>query len=170
MTRHSSTSPGAHRHDRHDRMFQEEIHDPYMSQRKLPEPTVCPECDAVFSDGRWQWSTAHPSSAHETSCPACRRIHDKVPAGFLRMRGSFFEAHRSDILNLVRNTVEYQRAQHPLKRVMNTVEEADGAVVVTFTDGHLPRGVGEAIKRAYDGDLDIHFAKESGVTRATWYR
>lgn len=170
MTRHTSAPPGGHRHDRHDRMFQEEIHDPYMSRRKLPEPTVCPQCHAAFMGGRWQWPATPPTPLHETACPACRRIHDRVPAGFLTLRGPFFAAHRSEILNLVRNTVSYEEAQHPLKRIMSTTDEDEGAVVVTFTDAHLSRGVGEAIKRAYDGELDIHFATESGVIRVTWSR
>jgi hypothetical protein len=170
MNRHSGVPPGGRRHDRHDRMFLEEIHDPYLSRRKLPEPTVCPECGAVYSGGRWRWATTALTPVEQTPCPACRRLRDKVPAGFLRLRGPFFEEHRSDILNLAHNTVAYEETQHPLKRVMGSTDEADGAVVLTFTDGHLPRGVGEAIKRAFDGDLDIRFAKESGITRVTWTR
>jgi hypothetical protein len=40
---------------RRDRLIREPEHDPYKSRRKLPEPTACPECGAVFREGRWQW-------------------------------------------------------------------------------------------------------------------
>ena len=39
---------------RHDRLLQETQHDTYKSKGKLHEPTVCPDCGAVFHAGRWQ--------------------------------------------------------------------------------------------------------------------
>lgn len=36
-------------------------------------------------------------------------------------------------------------------------------VVTTFSDMHLPRGVGEAIESAYEGDLDIHCTEQAGI-------
>jgi hypothetical protein len=30
-------------------------HDPYKARHKLPEPAACPECGAVFHEGRGQW-------------------------------------------------------------------------------------------------------------------
>jgi hypothetical protein len=96
-------------------------------------------------------------------------VRDRVPAGFLTLSGGFLEAHREEILNLVRNKVEAQQAQHPMKRLMGAVDE-DGALVLTFTDVHLPRGVGEAIARAYQGELEIRYTDEAGIVRATWKR
>ena len=29
--------------------------DPYRAAAKPPEPTECPECHAVFNEGRWTW-------------------------------------------------------------------------------------------------------------------
>ncbi len=73
-------------------------------------------------------------------------------------------------MNLVHNKVDEQKAQHPMKRLMETQAQKDGSVVVTFTDTHLPRGVGEAIERAYEGDLDIQYTEESGLVRVFWKR
>ena len=42
--------------------------------------------------------------------------------------------------------------------------------MVKFTDLHLPRGTGEAIERAYDGNLDIQYTKESNLVRVYWNR
>ena len=47
---------------RQDRLIHEWVHDPYQSKRKLPDPTVCPQCGAVFHQGRWTWLT-RPESA-----------------------------------------------------------------------------------------------------------
>ena len=158
------------RQGRGDRLIKERVHDPYMSQAKLPEPTVCSECGAVYHDGRWQWAATTPANVNEELCPACRRIQEKVPAGFLTLSGGFFDNHRDDIMNLVHNNVEDQKAQHPVKRIMDIEDRDGGGVVITFTDTHLPSGVGKAIERAYEGELDIHYTEEADIVRVTWTR
>lgn len=156
------------KHDRGDRLIQERIHDPYMTRLKLPEPSICPDCHVVFESGRWQWMAAPPSGANEELCPACRRIRDKVPAGFLTLAGSFFNEHREEILNLMHNKVDSENRHHPMKRIM-AMEEQEKGLVVTFTDFHLPRGVGEAIARAYEGNLNIQY-ESTNIIRVTWER
>lgn len=155
---------------RSDRLIREEVHDPYMTRRKPSEPTVCPECRVVFTGGRWQWLPDVPEGAGEQLCPACQRIRDRVPAGILNLAGGFLKEHRDEIMNLVQNKVEAEKAQHPMKRLMEVTEGEDGDLVITFTDVHLPRGVGEAIARAYEGDLDIQYTDEAGLVRVYWRR
>ena len=75
------------------------VHDSYKSKRKLPEPTRCPKCGATFHKGRWTWDIA-PAQAHEHICPACHRIQDKFPAGYVTLGGEFFRQHREEILGL----------------------------------------------------------------------
>ena len=159
------------RQGRRDRLIRERVHDPYRNKNKLPEPTLCPTCDAVFQHGRWQWvpeGMAHP--AHQEVCPACRRIQEKVPAGFLTLKGDFFRGHAGEIMKIVRNREAQERAQRPLKRIMDVERQADGAVVISFTDTHLPRDLGEAIQRACDGELVIQYTREAGIVRVTWER
>ncbi len=163
-----NTNPA--RQGRHDRLIQERNHDPYKSQQKLPEPTLCPECKAVFSGGRWQWLEVKTLPSNETLCPACRRIHDKVPAGILTVSGAFFQEHRDEIMKLLHNKMDAEKAQHPLKRIMNTEDQQDGSIVVTFTDTHSPRDVGEALAHAYQGEIDIHYAEDEDLTRVKWNR
>ena len=114
----NSTNPGTAQ--RRDRMIRESVHDPYLARSKPKEPTVCRECGLVFTKGRWQSTVETPAGAAAAVCPACQRIRDKVPAGLLTLSGRFLDAHRDEILQLVNNTVELQRQQHPLKRVMAT--------------------------------------------------
>ncbi|MEA3363571.1 MAG: BCAM0308 family protein [Thermodesulfobacteriota bacterium] len=158
------------RHGRQDRLIKEKVHDPYMKRSKPVEPTVCPECEVVFVDGRWQWNTVPSGKVKEKLCPACQRKRDKFPAGLLTLRGDFFKGHRSEILRLVQNKVENQKAQHPMKRLMGIEEQDDGSTQLTFTDTHLPRGVGQAIADAYGGEFEIQYTEEAGVVRAYWER
>jgi hypothetical protein len=156
------------RQGRKDRLIQERVHDTYKSKRKLPEPTVCPECGAVFHHGRWDWSE-RPVTAHEELCPACHRIHDKVPAGFLTLSGEFLSVHQDEIMNLIHNFVNLEKAEHPLKRMMS-IEAQQGSLLITFTDPHLARGVGEALHHAYQGKLDFKYTEEDNVLRVSWAR
>ncbi len=164
-TRYNLRSPGK---TRGDHLLQELEHDPYHSKLKLSEPTVCPECSAVYLHGRWQWADT-PEAAHETLCPACARIRDKLPAGFLSVGGEFFRDHREEILRLIEHTIEKEKAEHPLKRLMGA-ETQDEGEVFTFTDPHLVHGVGHALRRAYKGDLDIQYQPGEYMVRANWNR
>ena len=159
------------RHGRRDRLIRERVHDPYRNRNKLPESTLCPACHAVFQQGRWQWlSEGLADPAHTELCPACRRIQEKVPAGFLTLQGDFFRSHAHEIMKIVRNREAQERAQRPLKRILGVERQADGAVVISFTDTHLPRDVGEAIQNACDGELEIQYTRDAGIVRVTWER
>lgn len=151
---------------RRDQMFEERVHDSYKIRGKLQEPTVCPQCNAVFHQGRWQWIAA-PKGAHEHLCPACLRIHDQYPAGFVNLSGDFFASHRDEIMNLVRNKEKREREEHPLQRIMGT-EEKNGGVEVTTTDIHLARLIGEALHHAYQGELEFHYNPNDYLLRVNW--
>lgn len=151
-----------------DHLFQELVHDSYKAGRKLHEPTRCPDCGAVYQKGRWVWGIA-PAAAHAARCPACHRIHDKFPAGFVTLKGSFLEEHRDEILQLLRNHEAKEKAEHPLQRIMAIVASADG-VTVTTTDTHLARDLAQALHHAYKGALEFHYNKEDNLLRATWSR
>lgn len=162
-TRHTGFHPV-----RRDHLFQESRDDPYLSKRKLPEPTLCPQCGAVYQQARWQW-LARPAQTHEEMCPACHRIHDKLPAGFVTVRGSFFREHREELLRQVRHQESHAKAEHPLKRIMG-IEEQDDGVLITTTDVHLARGIGEALHHAYQGELEYRYNEQENLLRVTWER
>lgn len=151
---------------RRDRLLEEENHDSYRSLIKLREPTLCPQCKAVFHAGRWQWSPL-PEHAHQALCPACRRIADDFPAGFVHLSGPFFAAHRSEIMHLIDHEAQRAYRNHPLQRIMTTRELANGTQITT-TDIHLARALGEAVHHAYQGRLAYHYNPEQALLRVTW--
>lgn len=151
-----------------EQLFPEKIHDPYMHRLKPPEPTVCPDCKAIFSEGRWQWGSVS-AQAHETLCPACHRIRDHFPAGYVTLSGPFFAAHRDEILQLARHEEAREKAEHPLERIMNIEASADG-VMITTTDIHLARDIGDAAKHAYQGELEFHYNDDENLLRVHWKR
>lgn len=155
--------------DRKDRRIRERVHDPYKTRLKLPDPTICPDCGALFRKGRWQWTDHPPAGANEEICQACNRIRDDYPAGTVTLTGGFVDSHRDEILGLVRNQGQLENGEHPLHRIMN-IEAAPGRVVVTTTDIHLPRRIGEAVQHAFNGALDFHYEEEAYFLRVNWTR
>jgi NMD protein affecting ribosome stability and mRNA decay len=163
---HAASANGFRQIHRHDGIFQEHVHDAYKAKGKPVEPAVCSKCGAVFHAGRWQWRVM-PIDAHQEVCPACHRVHDHFPAGFLSLQGEFFQSHREEIMHLVHNYEEHERSEHPLKRIME-VKDNNGATLVTTTDIHLARGMGEALHHAYKGDLQYHYNPEQNLLRVSW--
>jgi len=168
MTTHSKKSDYL-RQGKDERLIRELDHDPYHSKKKLKEPTACPECDAVFTHGRWAWADKPLAEAEQHLCPACQRIKDRVPAAFLTIRGDFFTQNKDELMNLIHNYEKREWAEHPLKRIMDIEEQEDGTVF-TFTDAHLARGIGDALHGAYRGELDYQYTKEDIMLRVTWSR
>ena len=140
------------------------------AQGKLPELAVCPGCGASYRKGRWTWQAA-PVGSYERTCPACERIAARYPAGVLRAEGAFAVAHRDELVALVRNVEERERATHPLKRVMGIEEDERGFVAET-TDAELARALGRALHRAYSGELEQAptTAERENLVRVRWLR
>ena len=98
------------------------------------------------------------------------RPHSRQTAG--RSRDAvreFFNAHRTELLQLARNAVESERAEHPLHRIMEVADTAAGAEISTC-DIHSARRIGEALKSAYDGELDMRFGEDEYSVRVHWTR
>jgi hypothetical protein len=102
-------------------------------------------------------------------CPACQRIRDKLPAGEVTLEGTFVNAHRTELVQLVHNQAKHEREEHPMNRIMDLDEGAD-RVHVSTTDIHLPQRIGEALKRAYDGELEVHYGHDEYTVRVHWRR
>jgi hypothetical protein len=153
---------------RHEQRMRNVRDDSYHDELKLAEPATCPRCRATYAHGRWTWRKA-PADAMPHTCPACQRIEDNFPAGYVTIKGDFLAAHRDEILNVVTARAERARQAHPLQRIIG-MQEVSRGVLVTTTDGHLARGIGVALRDAFKGELDLAFSKEENLVRATWSR
>lgn len=151
---------------RRDRLVKDQYHDTYREGKKRTEPSVCPQCGAVFSGGRWAWSEA-PEGAASFICPACQRVADDFPAGYVELQGAFFELRRDEILNLVKNEEKQEKGEHPLERIMQ-VRTENGHTLITTTGVHMARRIGEAVVRAYQGDLTFTYGDNEKTIRVNW--
>jgi hypothetical protein len=153
---------------RHEQLMDEIREDSYRENAKLAEPSRCPKCGAVYTKGRWSWARA-PEGAAAHKCPACQRIDDDLPGGYVTLKGAFLAEHRSEILNLVKARETRAKEDHPLQRIM-AVDTSGETVVVKTTDAHLARGIAVAVHEAFKGTLDMSYNKGENLLRATWKR
>ncbi len=152
-----------------DRVIQPKRCDPYDMGRKYSEGMYCPECQALYRHGRWQWPQEGDVQGEPHLCSACRRIRERFPAGEILITGQYLSRHMREIVNLIQNIVRDEKQRSPLKRVIDFTQD-NGALRVSFTDDHLARRIGEAIRKAYKGDLDVKYSEGERFVRLYWSR
>jgi len=168
MKRVRSKIHPAHSEPRPRRRIHDDAYDVYDTREKLPDLSVCRECKALYLEGRWVWKSA-PAGATETTCPACRRTRDGVPAGMLILSGAFLTTHTEEIQHLLRHVEEREKNEHPLNRIMSIEARADELHVAT-THGNLVRSMGRALQHAYHGESQEQSRSSEPPIRVSWHR
>lgn len=153
---------------RRDRLTKEKEHYTYGDRNKWPDPTVCKTCGAIFTTGRWIWKE-RPESAHEAVCPACLRIANHHAAGFIELKGDFYQHRKQEVMNLVRNVEALQKTNYPLERVIE-IQEMDEHTLITTTGVHVARRIGEALARSYQGKFSFQYGADEKLIRVYWER
>jgi hypothetical protein len=95
------------------------------------------------------------------------RINDKFPARVVESRGALGRQQKEEIVRLARHQEEAEKGEHPLNRIITIDEDADG-IVINTTDIHLPRRIGEAVERAFHGNLNVVFDESGYFVRVNW--
>jgi NMD protein affecting ribosome stability and mRNA decay len=124
-----------------------DAHGVHKPAGKALDALVCERCKAVFHGGRWHWGAPPLGDVRSGLCPACERIRDRRPAGTIRLHQDLL-AHEEEIRNLVANTEEAERDEHPLERVL-AIEHSEDGMVVTTTGVHIARRIASKLKRRF---------------------
>lgn len=150
------------------RSFDDTRHDPYQLRGKYAEPTRCTQCGAIYERGRWRWGDV-PPGAQGGLCTACHRLRDNLPAGLLHVDGPYVTEHGAELIRIARNEAEHEASEHPMHRIMH-VDAHEERIEITTTDIHLPQRIGEALKHAHQGVLQIEYAGDEYGVRVHWHR
>ncbi|MCC7014789.1 MAG: ATPase [Planctomycetes bacterium] len=137
-------------------------HDPYKLDAKLPGSAFCGSCGVSYARGRWSWAP-RGAAAEMRTCPACRRIADKVPAGILRVSRDVARSF-DELMHLMWNREHRERSQHPLERVLAVRSSRDWIQIET-TGVHLARRLGAAIARTFHGELETEYLRGQDLAR-----
>jgi NMD protein affecting ribosome stability and mRNA decay len=127
---------------------------------------VCDDCGVVQHGGKWYWGAPPLAEVKSGRCPACQRIRDRYPAGTIHLHRAFLE-HREEILQLIRNVEQHEKAEHPLERLME-VEESDGRLVITTTGIHIARQIARKLVRRFHKRARVRYADEESLVHVDW--
>jgi NMD protein affecting ribosome stability and mRNA decay len=144
----------------------------------MAEPAVCKVCGDIYADRRWakpdqakQSAKQAESSPHEfVVCPACQRVRDGAPSGYLHLNGDFLERHRDEIERLLQNEAERAGEDNPLARIMKWERDEKGRLTVTTTTEHLAQRLGHALEKAFSGKTRYDFSHENKLAHVYWRR
>ena len=87
----------------------------------------------------------------------------------LDVGGEYFAKHEQEIMQLIKHREAQEKAEHPLQRII-AIEKTKQGTLVTTTDIHLARSIGEALHHAYQGELEFHFNSDQNRLRVNWSR
>jgi len=150
----------------------------HRTARALAEPAICEVCGDVYADRRWskpdpeRFSKKHPHfrPAQRVLCPACKRVRNGVPSGYLHLEGQFLSDHREEIEQLIHNEADRASVDNPLARIMKWEKDKKGIITILTTTEHLAQRLGHAIYKAYNGKVRYDFSHENKFAHVWWSR
>lgn len=149
--------------------------DPFMSDEKPKEPSLCTICKTVYLHQQWTLDPeayrkleANPN-ANWITCPACQKIAAGYPEGVLTLSGSYLWKHEDEIQRILKNEEQKALAKNPFERVIRSLREKDKLVIET-TGKKLAEHLGRVLHKAHKGELHISWTGVPDICRVHWER
>lgn len=146
--------------------------DPYLSKVEYEDKSVCRKCEAVYINKRWSVKEEHRQAAEggpKALCPACRKIKENYPSGYVTLKGAFLKDHKEEIVNLLKNKEERAMHINPLERIIDLDDKGDTLEVTTTTEKFAQR-IGQMMKKTYKGEVEYKWSDDVKIARVTWSR
>lgn len=147
--------------------------DPYLNMKAPKDMSKCKGCGAIYHDKRWN-IYEHVAKITTTKkgtvlCPACKKIKDGYAEGIVNLTGKFLPTHMEDIYNVIKRTEKNSIKKNPLGRIMD-MEDIRGGVRISTTTVEFARKLGDAIHKAYKGDIEYKWSDGQKMARINWKR
>lgn len=105
-----------------------------------------------------------------TICPACEQMRAGVPNGFVYVYGNFFATHCDEVEQLLRNEAARAGEDNPLARIMEWERSDIDTLVLSTSTEHLAKRLGQALEKAFSGQVHYDFSHENKLARVRWHR
>lgn len=143
--------------------------DPYLPDEGPEEAVECRSCGAIHYDKRWSLKKEAPAeilkkTVDKVLCPACRKIHDKYPEGFVTIKGDLVRERRDEIMKLVRNKEERAMHFNPLDRIIDITEHGDRIEITTTTE-KLAQRIGQMLHKSFHGEVEYKWSGDVKMAR-----
>ncbi|HOP40587.1 MAG TPA: BCAM0308 family protein [Geobacteraceae bacterium] len=148
--------------------------DVYLPKEGM-QVSYCTKCGVIYREKRWIMDPVELVRLKEDPtvgtivCPACQKMRDNVPGGFLTLSGEYLRNHENEILELIKNTEEKSRNKNPLGRIMEISQEEDVLTILTTLD-KLAEKLGKEIYKAHSGELNYQWSHGENSVRVYWKR
>jgi NMD protein affecting ribosome stability and mRNA decay len=149
--------------------------DVYAQKEAGKEVSYCRKCGLIYHQKRWVMNQEElervkgDPSAVKITCPACQKMQDNVPGGYLTLSGDYLLKHESEILELIKNTEEKSRNKNPLGRIMEIRQENNVLTILT-TEDKIAQKLGRDIYKAHSGELHYQWSHTEKYVRVNWTR
>jgi hypothetical protein len=139
---------------------------------RLPEPTACERCGAVFVRRTWRRQGNIPAARLDelrwTICPACAQARAAVGFGRVLVRGAFAAANDALIRQRIANVAERAAFTQPERRISSMEREGDTLEIIT-TSQKLAHRIVHELKKLFRGRASYAWS-DDGTLFATWER
>jgi len=139
---------------------------------RLPEPSACERCGAVFSKRVWRQgrrvSGALLDTVRWTVCPACEQAGAATGLGRLLQRGDYVAAHETEIRRRIANVAARSAHTQPERRV-SSIDRAGDALEVITTSQKLAHRLARELEKAFGGRVTYAWS-DDGSLFASWKR
>jgi hypothetical protein len=150
--------------------------DPYLAKTQPKEFSICEQCYAVYHNKHWTLENPFVDEKTKgmkrgiyTLCPACQKIQDHFPLGFLSLSGSFIKNHKDEILHRIKNEEKMARGLNPLARIIE-IHEGNGKMEISTTNEKLAQRIGKSLHKAFKGNLVYKWSNNNKFMRVEWMR
>jgi len=148
--------------------------DPYLLKLSPGDMALCRKCGAMYHGKRWSIGAKAPAITEgkkrvSVLCPACQKIKDNFPEGYVTIQGAFVKTHKDEILNIIKNKEKIAMRHNPLDRIIG-INEKRGVIEVTTTTEKLAQRIGQIIGKAFGGDVEYKWSSDVKLARVVWTR
>lgn len=150
----------------------------HRSAKAASSPRVCAGCRALYRNKRWTAGGQGPAPrpldpaarpAH-VLCPACRMGAEGLFSGEVRVSGAFVAEHHAEVETLLKREAERAAEDNPTSRILTLNSPAPDKLCVTTTTEHLAKRLGQALAKAYQGEVHYGFSHGNKFAHVTWSR